>query len=307
MALALATGASFWRSAVFAEVYALAAVMATLTVTLMLAWGLRGGTAPLLGAAFAFGLGLGNHLTIVGLSPAIALYLFWYRRALTVRVVVAAALLMLVAISQYGFIILRTRQGAPYLESSARTISELVAIVTADRFDTQRFAFGPWELLTVQVPVVWSVCQRDLGAAGVLLVAAGLIAALWRRNVEAGLVIGGALGMLAMVVNLYGDFAGFVTPVMVFLWALAALGVTALVNLVRSRLPAGRAVATVALVATAAIPVLHLKANYRSADQSEQYAAARFMRRLVRTAAQPGGRRLRRLLVRHGAPVLRPR
>ena len=189
-------------------------------------------------------------------------------------------LLMLVAISQYGFIIVRTRQGAPYVESSARTVSELVAIVTAERFDTQRFAFGPWELLTVQIPIVWSVCQRDLGVVGALLLAAGLFAAVRRRNVEAGLVIGGALGMLAMVVNLYGDFAGFVTPVMVFLWAIAALGVTAIVSEVRSRLPAGRTVAAVAFVATAAIPLLQLGANYRSADQSEQYAAARFMRRM---------------------------
>ncbi len=280
MSLALATGASFWRSAVFAEVYALAAVMATLTVALMLAWGQRGRTAPLLGAAFAFGLGLGNHLTIVGLSPAIAAYLLWYRRALSVRVVVTAMLVILVAVAQYGFIIVRTRQGAPYLESSARTVPELVAIVTAERFETHRFAFGLKELLTVQVPLVWSVCQRDLGLAGVLLLGAGLIAAVWRRNVEAGLVVGGAVGMLGMVVNLYGDYAGFITPVMVFLWAVAALGVTAITDAVRSRIPARRAVAIVSLVATAAVPILHLKTNYRISDQSGQYDAARFMRRM---------------------------
>ncbi|MCA1563679.1 MAG: DUF2723 domain-containing protein, partial [Acidobacteria bacterium] len=42
-ALALAAGASFWRNAVFAEVYSLAAVMVALTTTLLLSWGGRGG------------------------------------------------------------------------------------------------------------------------------------------------------------------------------------------------------------------------------------------------------------------------
>jgi len=71
-ALGLATGASFWRSAVFAEVYSLAAVMAALAIALFLAWGARERTSRLLTAIGAFALGLGNHLTIVGIAPAVA-------------------------------------------------------------------------------------------------------------------------------------------------------------------------------------------------------------------------------------------
>ena len=41
-ALGLATGASFWRSALIAEVYSLAAVMVALTIVLLLAWSARG-------------------------------------------------------------------------------------------------------------------------------------------------------------------------------------------------------------------------------------------------------------------------
>ncbi len=102
----LATGYSFWTSAVFAEVYSLAAVMAALTISLLLAWGARGGTTLLIASVAAFGLGLGNHLTIVGLLPgAVAYVLLRDRRIVTGRVMAAAVVVMLVCLSQYGFIV----------------------------------------------------------------------------------------------------------------------------------------------------------------------------------------------------------
>src|SRR5258705_4264283 len=143
-ALALATGASFWQRAVVAEVYGLAAMMAALTMTLLLAWGARGGARRLVAAVGAFGLGLGNHLTLVGILPACLLYIVLRdRRALTPRVTAVAAGVLLLAVSQYGFIIVRTHQGAPYLESNARSISDLIGVMTARRFAAKRFAFTP--------------------------------------------------------------------------------------------------------------------------------------------------------------------
>src|SRR4029450_2466749 len=52
-ALGPATGASFWRSGLIAEVYSLAAVMVALTVTLLLTWSATGGGACLLAAVAA--------------------------------------------------------------------------------------------------------------------------------------------------------------------------------------------------------------------------------------------------------------
>src|SRR6478609_4334574 len=69
-ALALGAGVSFWRSAVFAEVYSLAAVIVAATMALLLAWNGRSRAGLLLGATGMFALGRGNHLTIVGLVPA---------------------------------------------------------------------------------------------------------------------------------------------------------------------------------------------------------------------------------------------
>ncbi|MCM3880082.1 MAG: DUF2723 domain-containing protein, partial [Vicinamibacterales bacterium] len=224
-ALALAAGPGFWKAAVFAEVYSLAAAIGALTIAFLQSWGVRHGAKRLLAAVATFALGLGNHLTIVGLLPAGAWYiLIRHRKALTLRLVAACIAVLFLGVSQYWFIVVRTRQLSTYLESRATSISELVSVVTAQRFANERFAFGPTALLTKQVPAVASVVRQEMQMIGVLLLAIGVVAAVWRRNTAAILVIASAGGLLGMVINLAGDIQGFITPVVVFLWPLAALG-----------------------------------------------------------------------------------
>ena len=289
-ALGLATGASFWRSAVFAEVYSLAAVMVALTTMLLLWWGVRGGPGRLLVATAAFAVGLGNHLIIVGLAPACALYvLLRDRRVLRLRLMAAGVLIMLLGVSQYGFIILRSYQEAPYLESRATTVSEFVNLVTAERYAEQRFAFSPSVLLTEHVPAVASVIGRELGIAGVLLLVAGLIFGLWSRSVEAIFVIGGAAGMLAMIVNLSGDLKGFITPVMVLLWPLAGLGIGAVRRVLESARVNRPVASAISIVAAAMMPVSNLTANYADADQSHATGPGKFLRSMYRQLPERAG------------------
>ena len=348
--LGLATGASFWRNALIAEVYSLAAVMVALTIALLLRWSARGGTVYLLAAVAAFSLGLGNHLTIVGLLPAAIVFVLWRdrqsarrsheddvaqpfsaapaavgrparlralrvgasrrsspaidgersrkglrderlpasARALSFRLVVLAALILVLGVLQYSFIVLRTYQGAPHLESRATSLSELYAVVTARRFATQRFAFSPRTVLTVQLPVVLSVVARDLGTFGVLFLAGGLLVIVRRPAAAAVLVAGAALGSLAMVVNLSGDLKGFINPIVVLLWPLVALGADAVrgrVNFPRpseghSPVPFRTAVAVLTTIAMSAIPVLNVHANYAELDRSSQLEEGRFFRSL---------------------------
>src|SRR5262245_24074679 len=113
-ALGLATGASFWRSGVIAEVYSLAAVMVALTVVLLLVWSASGRRAYLLAAVGAFSAGLGNHLTIVGLIPAAIVFVLWRdrrppgsSRVLSIRFMILAGAILVLGVSQYGFIVLR--------------------------------------------------------------------------------------------------------------------------------------------------------------------------------------------------------
>ena len=284
-ALGLATGASFWRSGLIAEVYSLAAVMVALTVVLLLMWSARGGSAYLLAAVAAFSAGLGNHLTIVGLIPAAIVFVLWRDRrsptpALSFRLVVVAAVILVLGVAQYGFIVLRTYQGAPHLESRAGSLSELYSVVTAQRFAKQRFAFSPRTVLTEQAPVVLSVIARELGVLGILFLAAGLVAIAGRPNPAGILVAGAALGMLAMVVNLSGDLKGFITPIVVLLWPLVAVGADAIKRAVESPRLMRTAVATLATVAMFAVPARNVLANYSELDRSSQLEEGRFFRSL---------------------------
>jgi hypothetical protein len=287
---ALATGLSFWTNAVFAEVYSLAAVMVVLTIVFLIAWGTRGGVGWLLAAVATFSLGLGNHLTIVGLAPAAVIYaLVRDRRVLTPRVLAAAAVLVLLGLAQYGFIILRTHQGAPYLESRATSVSELVDVMLARRFASQRFAFTPSALVTTQIPTVASAIRAEMGVIGVGLLIAGIVAAIVRRQGAAWLIIGVTVGLLAMILNLSGDTGGFITPLLPLLWALAALGITSMAALLRGVPRAGVGIAATATALTLLIPATRVHANYAAADRNKDAAGAIFMREVFRQLPDRGG------------------
>ena len=179
-----------------------------------------------------------------------------------------------------GFILLRTSQGAPHLESRATSLSELYDVVTAKRFATQRFAFSPRTVLTVQLPVVLSVVARDLGTFGVLFLAGGLLVIASRPDGAGILVAGAALGSLAMVVNLSGDLKGFINPIVVLLWPLVALGADAASRVVDSPRAIRAGVTAIATIAMSAIPVLNVHANYAELDRSSQVEEGRFFRSL---------------------------
>ena len=152
--------------------------------------------------------------------------------------------------------------------------------MTAQRFAKQRFAFSPRTVLTEQAPVVLSVIARELGVFGVVFLAAGLVAIVARPDAAGILVAGAALGMLAMVVNLSGDLKGFITPIVVLLWPLVAVGADAVKRVVESPRVMRGAVAVVATVAMSAIPVRNVLANYSELDRSSQLEEGRFFRSL---------------------------
>lgn len=285
-ALGLATGASFWRSAVFAEVYSLAAVMAGLTIALLLAWGAPRGMRWLVAAFAAFAFGLGNHLTIVGAAPAFAAYaLTRGRRVFSTRVVGVSALVLALGLAQYGLIVVRTRQEAPYLETRADSVRALFGVVTAERFADQRFAFSPSVLLMDHLPALTGLIAREFGAVGSVLFLAGVVTGLCRGDPR--LVLGAAAGMLVMVMNLSGDLKGFITPLMVLLWPVAGAGADALARAAQSIGGAGRLAGALVLAAAALPPAMNLAGNYAQADQSRQAAQGRFLRGAFRQ--MPGG------------------
>ena len=287
-ALGLATGASFWRSAVFAEVYSLAAVTAGLAIALLLAWGARGRARWLLCAFGSFALGLGNHLTIVGIVPAFAVYALTRRHPLwTPRVIAGGAVLLLIGVAQYGLIVVRSHQQAPYLETRADTIADLAGVITAERFANERFAFGPRVLLTDHLPALARVVALDLGVVGTVFLIVGVAAGL--RRADAGLVLGAATGMLLMLVNIVGDLKGFITPLVVLLWPLAALGADRAAAFARVSPRGGKARAAMVLGAIALSPAINIATNFAEADRSKQVEQARFLRAMFSQRPEGSG------------------
>lgn len=89
-ALLLGFARLFWVHTLVAEVYALHLFFVALIVWLMLRW--RDGNGPLWLAALAFGLGMGNHITLVFLGPTVLLLLWYGRHQLSWRSVLLSAL-----------------------------------------------------------------------------------------------------------------------------------------------------------------------------------------------------------------------
>jgi hypothetical protein len=191
-------------------------------------------------------------------------------------VISSVLLILALGIAQYGFVLLRTNQGAPFLESRATTLSELAEVVTAKRFASQRFAFGPSALLTIQLPGVISAIRTDVGLVPIALLGVGLVVAVSRREPGVALIVGVALGLIAMILNLSGDTAGFITPMLPLVWSVAGLGIDAIAR-------AAGSFGTVALVVAMAVPAVNLTSNYVVADQSANTADAQFYRELFRS------------------------
>ena len=255
--LAAATGFPLWSNAITAEVYTLSALMSAWTIYLLIAWAAASAKATaarqshgrLYGACAVFAAGLGNHLTIVGLLPAALLYgIATDRSVLRPRVIAIAAIIGLTGVAQYGFIALRTIQGAPYLEARATTLRGVYDVIIARDVSWARFYQAADKVVGIEVPMLLDGLRVHMGTVTVFLVVIAIGIAVWRRNYEALLVTGAAAGTLGMIANLWGDVVGFITPVVVLLWALAAYGLEAIVRAIRPRDAAVHAVAAAALV-----------------------------------------------------------
>lgn len=257
--LGLATGAGFWHNAIVAEVYSLAAALVAIVVALLLWWDHSRRRAHLYAACAVFAAGLGNHLISLGLLPAsLAFGIMRDRSVLRFRTLAVAAAIAAVGIGQYAFVMLRTFQGAPHLQARATTIGGLFDVLTAKTEAVDRFRFSTSQLLVNRLPAVASAIENEMGLAAVVLIAISIGLAIRHHRIDIAFVGCAAAGMLGLIMNLRGDDAGFVVPVMVLLWPLAACGLTWLVATSRRF---GRAAPVALTIAGLLMPASNAIAN----------------------------------------------
>jgi len=230
-ALAAATSYPVWSNSVTAEVYTLAAVLSGFAVYWLIAFAQTGAVWRLYAACAMWACGFGNHLTIVGILPAAVIYgIVKDRAVLRPRVAITAAIIGLIGVAQYWFIAIRTMQGAPYLEARADTIMGVFDVIIARDVSWARFYQAQSAVAAIEVPMLLNGIRIHMGTIPIVLVVIAIAIGIWKKNAEVLLILGAAGGTLGMIANLWGDVVGFITPVCVQLWPLAALGLQMLVT-----------------------------------------------------------------------------
>jgi len=223
--LAAATSYPVWSNSVTAEVYTLAAALSGLAVYWVIAYAQTGTPWRLYAACAMWAMGFGNHVTIAGILPAALAYgIYKNRDVLKPRIALTAAAIGVLGVLQYAFIAIRTLQGAPYLEARATTIMGVFDVIIARDVSWARFYQAQSAVAAIEVPMLLNGLRVNMGTIPIVLVAIAIVMGIRRRNAEVMLITGAAAGTLAFIANLWGDVVGFITPVCVQLWPLAALG-----------------------------------------------------------------------------------
>jgi hypothetical protein len=139
--LTLAFSSLLWSQAVISEVYTLLMFFSSLLLWLLVCWRDDGADWRLWLAAFALGLGLGNHLTLIFCVPASFLFLWpdrqrWFRA----RVLIPAAALFVLGLGVYVYLPLAAMHRPPVNWGNPQTWKGFWWVVSARQY--QAFAFG---------------------------------------------------------------------------------------------------------------------------------------------------------------------
>jgi len=216
--LALGFGHAFWSKALYAKGYTLNAALVAAGFLLLLKWGQSRERRHLYAAIAIFALSSGNHLIVIALVPALLLFVIATepRTALSVRTLLITAGMIAAGLSQYLFVLIRTRQNAPYLEARATTLRELLDVMLARRWAHEIGAYASADLLHARIPLVTGLVTTELTMAGLVLAAVGLFVLVRRRRREATLLLLSAAGVIALTANMSSnEDEGFLLPAFV--------------------------------------------------------------------------------------------
>ena len=79
------------------------------------------------------------------------------------RVAITAAIIGILGVLQYGFIALRTMQGAPYLEARATTIQGVFDVIIARDVSWARFYQAQSAVAAIEVPMLLNGIRIHMG------------------------------------------------------------------------------------------------------------------------------------------------
>jgi hypothetical protein len=284
--LSLAFSSLLWSQAVISEVYALLLLFAALLLWLLVRWRDAGGDWLLWLAAFALGLGLGNHLTLIFLAP-VALIFLWPERSrwLRIRTLAPAAALFLAGLSVYAYLPLAARHRPPVNWGNPQTWRGFLWVVTAKQY--QVFAFG---LSLEEMPgriLAWAQLLGDQfdwwGLALALLGAWGW----WRRDRWFALFALVWIFMVGLYAFFYdtGDSHIYLLPTMLLMASCWGEGVRQLLVWLQDRQPKWR---RLVLAVVILLPLGSLALHWHQVKPDDDWQAHAYIQQVLEDV-QPGG------------------
>jgi hypothetical protein len=229
-------------------------------------------------AALLAGLALGHHQMIVLAVPGLVLFVLLVdaRAALRRRVLVGAALGVVLGLGSYAYILWRSASPGPttYLGSRATNLSELLDVLRGKEFAGELFAF-PWEhIREVRLPNARRYLHEEWAKA-LLLVPLGFVRRVWTPLTA--LLAAWAVVDVVFVVNYdVVDVQVFMLPTYVCVAVWVGLGLDLLVG--RWRL--------LSAVAAIALPLTFAMWHWHRVDESKNLPAAHRAARAVATVPE---------------------
>lgn len=264
-ALGLAFGTTFWSVSTIAEVYTLNAFFVAAIILTLLVWRRSRHPAAFFAAVALVGLASGNHITVVFMVPATALFACAVapRFALRPKTIIWSAVIVLIALTQYLFIYVRSRQGV-WGDTQVSNFSELLAAMTGSQYFGDVMPGGIHQAVE-RIPAVWRTFLEEQSVIGSALAVFGMFVCAWRQPSTLVLLAAALLGYAGFTATyMPHEFEVFLIPGFIVCWILAAVGVEWLVDVAGSRTRPWTAVA--ASAALIILPGWQLARNYAARD-----------------------------------------
>ncbi len=238
-AWALAASPLFWSQAIIAEVYALNAFFVALCLYLLLRWreaddlsqAREGKRRWLVGLFFAFGLALGNHLSIAFLMVPMLIYLAFHRWVSTKRPSPGASVreygLLLLAwgagLSVYLYLPWAAWRGPPVNWGDPRTLARFLWVVGGGPYRAYVFTLPPAQVPARLSATAW-LLLKQFGPWGIALGLVGL-GRLWQDDRPFSLLAGAGAALYWVYATGYDTSDSYVYLLPAFLLFAVWIGV----------------------------------------------------------------------------------
>jgi hypothetical protein len=270
-----------WSQALITEVYTAHLALGAGVLWLLIRWRRTG--RGFLWAAWAFGLGLTHHLTLLFMAPGASILLVTQRRQLRWRTVLAGGGAFLVGLAPYVYLPWAARRSPPVNWDNPRDWAGFQRVVLATRYRHNLFELTPAELLErvsswteMASPWVWTPL--------VMLALLGLWVLVRRDRSVATLT--GLYGVLSTVYALNYGTSDYWVNLLPVIMVLAMWLAVALWWLVTRGMRRWRRAGVAAGILLAGVPVALLVTQWQGMDARDDHRATEFVAEVLTTTDQ---------------------